>query len=171
MLTGNMEKALNNQLNAEMYSAYLYLSMEAHFASLNLTGMATWMKAQVQEELVHATKFFNFINERGGRVILQAVEQPPAEWDSPLAAFEAALEHERYITGRIDDLVDLAVQQKDHATNSFLQWFVTEQVEEEDSVGKVVEQLKLIQNAPGGLFMLDRELGQRVFAPPADTEQ
>jgi ferritin len=125
------------------------------------------MRAQTQEEIVHAMKMYDFINERGGRVILKAIETPPSEWDSALGAFEAAYAHEQIVTGRINDLVNLAVEEKDHATNAFLQWFVNEQVEEETSADNVVQNLKMAQDAPGALFMLDRELGQRVFTPPA----
>jgi len=168
MISKNIEEALNDQINAELYSAYLYLSMVAYFESVNLTGFAAWMRAQTQEEIMHAMKMYDFVNERGGRVILKAIETPPSEWDSPLAAFEAAYAHEQLVTGRINDLVNLAVEEKDHATNSFLQWFVNEQVEEETSADNVVQNLKMAQNAPGALFMIDRELGQRVFTPPAD---
>jgi len=167
MIGKKMEKAINEQINAELYSAYLYLSMVAYFESVNLAGCATWMRAQTQEEIVHAMKMYDFINERGGRVILKAIETPPSEWDSALAAFEAAYAHEQIVTGRINDLVNLAVEEKDHATNAFLQWFVNEQVEEETSADNVVQNLKMAQDAPGALFMLDRELGQRVFTPPA----
>ncbi|WP_457570628.1 ferritin [Desulfovulcanus sp.] len=171
MLSKTMEKALNDQVNAEFYSSYLYLSMSAYFQGLNLSGFASWMKAQAQEELFHAMKFYNYIHERGGKVVLQAIEAPPTEWDSPLAAFEAALAHEQKVTHLINDLVNLAIEEKDHATNNFLQWFVSEQVEEEDSVGEVVNKIKLIGQASGGLFMLDRDLGQRTFTMPQDSEK
>jgi ferritin len=115
-------------------------------------------------------KFYRFVNERGGRVTLKPIEGPQTEWDSPLAAFEAVLAHEQKVTGLINDLVDLALEERDHATNAFLQWFVSEQVEEEDSAGDVVEKIKLMGNAQGGMFMLDRELGQRTFSPPAETD-
>jgi len=167
MLNKKMEEALNEQVNAELYSAYMYLSMESYFKSLNLNGFANWMRAQTQEEVTHAMKIYDFINERGGRVTLKAVEGPPTKWDSPLAVFEAVYAHEQKVTRLINNLVDLAIKEKDHATNSFLQWFVNEQVEEESSADEVVQQLKMIENAPGGMFMLDRELGQRVFTPPA----
>jgi len=165
MLSEKMETALNRHLNAEFYSAYLYLSMNAHFKSINLDGFATWMYYQAQEELTHAMKFYDFINQRGGRVSLAQVEAPPVQWDSPLAVFEATLEHEQKVTGLINDLVELAQQERDHATQIFLQWFVSEQVEEEENVGGVLQQLKLMGDARGGLFMLDRELGAR--KPPA----
>ncbi len=167
MISKKMEEALNKQVNAELYSAYLYLSMESYFKSENLNGFANWMRVQTQEEVAHATKIYDFINERGGRVTLMAIEGPQTEWDSALAVFKAAYEHEQKVTGLINDLVDLAIKEKDHATNSFLQWFVNEQVEEESSTDEIVQQLKMMENAPGGMFMLDRELGQRVFTPPA----
>jgi len=167
MLSKKMEKALNEQVNAEMYSAYLYLSMESYFKSLNLNGFANWMRVQTQEEMMHAMKIYDFINERGGRVLLKPIEGPQTKWDSPLAVFEAVLAHEQKVTGLINNLVDLAIEEKDHATNSFLQWFVTEQVEEESSADDNVKQLKMMEKAPGGMYMLDRELGQRIFTPPA----
>jgi len=167
MISKKMEEALNGQVNAELYSAYLYLSMESYFKSLNLNGFTNWMRVQTQEEVAHAMKIYDFINERGGRVTLKPIEGPQTEWDSPLAVFEAVYVHEQKVTGLINDLVDLAIKEKDHATNTFLQWFVSEQVEEESSADEVVQQLKMMENAPGGMFMLDRELGQRVFTPPA----
>lgn len=166
MISKKIEQALNDQINAEFYSAYLYLSMQAYFESANLAGCATWMKAQTQEEVMHAMKMYDFVNERSGRVLLKPIDGPPTDWESPLAVFEAVLEHERKVTGLINDLVDLAINEKDHATNTFLQWFVNEQVEEESSAEAAVQQLRMMKDAPGGLFMLDRELGQRVFTPP-----
>jgi ferritin len=166
MLTEKMQKALNEQLNWELYSSYLYLSMSAHFHSVVLMGFANWMRVQALEELIHAGKFFDFINNRGGTVSLQTIQGPETSWPSPLAAFEAALGHERKVTMRINDLVDLALQEKDHATHIFLQWFVTEQVEEESSVGDVINKLKLTAEQAGGLFMVDQELAARVFTMP-----
>jgi ferritin len=169
MISKKMETALNDQVNAELYSAYLYLSMESYFKSLNLNGFANWMRVQTQEEVSHAMKIYDFINERGGRVILKAIDGPQTKWDTPFAVFEAVYTHEQKVTGLINKLVDLAIKEKDHATNSFLQWFVNEQVEEESSADEIVQQLKMMQDAPGGIFMLDRELGQRVFTPPAQN--
>jgi ferritin len=165
MISKNMEKALNEQINAEMYSAYLYLSMEAYFRSLDLSGFANWMRVQTQEETTHAMKIYDYIDERGGRVILKSIATPQTEWKSPLAVFEAVYKHEQKVTGLINDLVNLAIKEKDHATSAFLQWFVSEQVEEEASADKIVQQMRMIGDAPGGLFMLDHELGQRVFKP------
>lgn len=167
MISKNMEKAINEQINAEMYSAYLYLSMEAYFRSLDLSGFANWMRVQVQEELMHAMKMYDFVDARGGRIILKPIAAPQAEWKSPLAVFEATYKHEQKVTGLINDLVSLAIKEKDHATHTFLQWFVNEQVEEESSADKIIQQMKMMEEAPGGMFMLDRELGLRVFTPPA----
>jgi ferritin len=161
MLTEKMQQALNGQLNAELYSSYLYLSMNAYFKSVNLDGFANWMYYQAVEELGHSMKFYDFILQRGGKVQLQQVVAPPTEWGSPLGVFEATLEHEQKVTGLINDLVDIAHKEHDHATNIFLQWFVSEQVEEEENVGGVLEQLKLMGDAKGGLFMIDRELAKR----------
>ncbi len=169
MLSKRMEKALNEQVNAELYSGYLYFSMAAYFTELNLAGFARWMECQALEEQYHAMKIYKFINSRGGRAIMAAIKAPPAEWDSPLAVFEATGEHEATVTGMINNLVDLAIKDKDHATNNFLQWYVAEQVEEEASAAEVVQKLKLMGQAPGGLFMIDQELGQRVFAVPPDV--
>ncbi len=161
MFTEKMQKALNGQMNAELYSSYLYLSMNAYFKSVNLDGFANWMYYQAQEELEHAMKFYDFISQRGGRIQLAQIEAPPSKWDSPLAVFESTLAHEQKVTGLIDDLVDIATEERDHATQVFLQWFVSEQVEEEDSVSGVLEQLKLMGEAKGGLFMIDREMAKR----------
>ena len=167
MISEKMQKALNEQINWELYSAYLYLSMSSHFLSANLGGFANWMRVQAQEELFHAIKFYDFVHQRGGKSLLQPVKAPPSDWNAPLAAFEAVLKHEQHVSKRINDLASMAVKEKDHATSIFLQWFVTEQVEEEASVIEVVQKLKLIGDAGGGLFMLDRELAQRVFTMPA----
>ena len=171
MLNKKIEEAVNSQINAEIYSAYLYLSMSAYFESISLSGFANWMRAQAQEEMVHAMKFYDYVNERGGRVILGRIDAPPSEWESPVAIFDATYQHEQKVTGLINDLVDLAIEEKDHATNNFLQWYVSEQVEEEASASEVLNKAKLIGDAPGGLFMLDRELGARLFTMPAATGQ
>jgi len=169
MVGEKIQGAFNEQINAELYSSYLYLSMSAYFESVNLKGFANWMRVQAQEELVHAMKFYDFIIERGGKVHLLSVEEPPITWNSPLHAFEDSYLHERKITGMINRLVDLAIEEKDHASNSFLQWFVNEQVEEESSADNVVQQLKLAGDQGSGLFMVDRELATRVFVMPATT--
>lgn len=161
MISKKMQAALNEQINEELYSSYLYLAMAAWFESENLSGCAAWMRTQAQEEHGHAMKFFGFINECRGRVTLKAIKEPTKEWKSALAAFEAAFKHEQHITGCINDLVNLAIAEKDHATNGFLQWLVKEQVEEEASVDSIVQKLKMAENAPGALLMLDQALGQR----------
>jgi len=170
MLKGKMLDTLNGQINAEMYSAYLYLSMESYFQSVSLTGFARWMRSQVQEELFHSMKFYDYVGERGGKVTLEVIKKPDSSWKTPLSAFKHILKHEQLVTGLINDLVELAITEKDHATVNFLQWFVSEQVEEEASVGEIVDKLKLIKTDTSGLFFLDAELGKRVFTPPAKGE-
>ncbi len=167
MLSKKIVEAFNRQINAETYSACLYLSMSAAFEAQNLPGFANWMRVQAQEELTHAMKFFDHVNSRAGRVELFPVEGPPGQWETPLAAFEAAYEHETKVTAMINGLVDLALEEKDHASNNFLQWFVAEQVEEEKSADAVAQQLRLIGKDKSALFLLDRELAQRVFTAPA----
>ncbi len=167
MLNNKIQDALNKQINRELYSSYLYLSMAAHFETQNLKGCAHWTRIQVQEELFHVQKLFDYVNEKGGRVTLGAIDAPPTEWDSPLAVFEGIYAHEQKVSGYINDLVDLALEERDHATGIVLQWFVSEQVEEEASADEIVQKFKLVADAPGGLFLLDQELAQRVFTPPA----
>ena len=161
MMKTTVIDALNQQINEELFSAYLYLSMSAQFADMNLAGFSHWMKKQAEEEVEHAMKFFHFINERGGRVELQPIKGPQKEWESALQMMSESLAHEEHITACIDKLMDLAVREKDYATINMLQWFVNEQVEEEAGVSEIVEKLKLIGDRGQGLFMLDRELGVR----------
>ena len=156
-----IEKAFNSHLNAEFFSSYLYLSMANCFAAQNLEGMATWMGIQVDEERLHAMKFVDFINNRGGRVILDQIDKPKSEWSSPLEAFEEALDHERLISKKINELLDLAIKENDHASAAFLQWFVNEQVEEEANAQAIVGKLKLIKDNSMGLLMIDQQLGLR----------
>ncbi|WP_129128282.1 ferritin [Geomonas oryzae] len=169
MLTEKLCQALNNQLNNELYSAYLYLSMSSYAGSIGLKGSANWFMVQYQEEMVHAMKFYNYINSRGEHVNLQAIAAPPAEFKSLLDMFEQTLKHELSITASINDLTDLALAEKDHATNIFLQWFVTEQIEEEENDRDIIGKLKLIGDNGQGLLMLDNELAARVFVPPPAT--
>ena len=169
MLSDKMLRALNDQINAELYSSYLYLAMAAYFEDKGLPGFAHWMKAQSVEELGHVARLFEFVNDRGGRVTLEAIERPPAEWDSPLAVFEATLKHEVHVTQLISKLVDLAIEERDHATHNFLQWFVAEQVEEEASVNEILQRLKLAAESNHGLFMLDKELASRPITMPVLT--
>lgn len=166
MLSPKIEKAFNEQINAEMYSSYLYLAMAAYLHEANLPGFAHWMNIQAQEELFHAMKFYNYVVERGGRVELEAIAKPPVSWDGPLAVLLATQEHESMVTARINDLMDLAIAEKDHASVSFLRWFVDEQVEEEDSVQTLVQRLKLIGSDGGALYLMDRDLAARVFTVP-----
>jgi ferritin len=161
MLSKTVQEAMNEQLKNELYSAYLYLSMAAYFESTNMQGFAHWMRVQFQEEQGHALKFYEFIHERGGRVVLQAIDQPPVEYESALDVFERTLTHERKVTGLIHDLYSLAVKENDYASQVFLQWFVTEQVEEEQSATQIVRTLELVGDKPQALLMLDRELGRR----------
>ena len=170
MLNKTMQDAMNEQIKNELYSAYIYLSMSAYFEETNLPGFAQWMRVQAQEEEAHAMKFYHFINERGGRVVLQAIEQPPIEFESPLDVFERTLEHEQLVTGLIHQLYALAIQEQDYASQIFLQWFVTEQVEEEDSATQIIEMLKLIGDKRHALLMLDRELGGRAAEQPGEEE-
>ncbi|WP_417911041.1 ferritin [Candidatus Electronema sp. PJ] len=167
MLKTKVAESLNSQINAELYSSCLYLSMESYFHSVSLSGFATWMRVQVQEELLHAMKLYDFVGSRGGRVVLEAIAKPDADWESPLAAFAHVLRHEEGITARINNLMDIAASEQDHATKIFLQWFVSEQVEEEAGVSEILSKLRLIRSDSSGLFMLDAELGKRVFVPPA----
>ncbi|MBF0496626.1 MAG: ferritin [Deltaproteobacteria bacterium] len=169
MIHEKMQQAINEQINAELYSSYLYLSMTSFFYSINLPGFANWMRVQTQEELVHAMKFYDYLASRGGRVILKPVEGVPTSWESPLAVFEDAYKHEQKVTGLINKLVDLAIEISDHATNTFLQWFVNEQVEEEASADGVVQKLRLMGGQGSALFMIDQELATRMFTPPAKT--
>lgn len=161
MISETMQNAFNNQLNAEMFSSNLYLSMAAYFESINLPGFATWLEVQAQEELGHAMKFYKHIQERRGRAWIRGVESPQGTWNSPLEAFEHVLKHEQYITGSINKLVEMATYEKDVASQVFLQWFVSEQVEEEKNADDIVQRLKLIGSSTSGLLVLDHHLGKR----------
>jgi ferritin len=171
MLTENMSKGLNSQLNAELYSSYLYLSMSAYCKSINLDGFSNWLYVQAQEELVHAMKFYDFILQRGGSVKLSLIDAPPTDWESVEEVFENVYGHEQKVTGLINGLMDIALQEHDHATQIFLQWFVTEQVEEEESASGVLEQLRLVKETRGGLFMMDRELAKRASIAASPGEE
>ena len=161
MLGTAVEEAMNEQIKNELFSAYQYLSMAAYCESENLPGFAKWMRAQSREETEHAMKFYDFILERSGRVVLHGIEGPVVEFGSPLEVFQQALEHERKVTAMINDLYGLSARENDYASQTFLQWFVTEQVEEEKNAGDVVETLKMIGDKSEALFLLDRELGLR----------
>jgi len=163
--------ALNEQINKEIYSAYLYLSMSAHSTFVGLKGFANWFMVQYQEEMLHTMKIYDYINDQGGKVTLKDVAQPPTEFGSPLEMFEKTLEHEKFVTKRINNLFNLAIEEKDHASNIFLQWFVTEQIEEEANDNEIISKLKLVGKDGNGLFMIDRELAARVFTPPATSKE
>lgn len=168
MISQKMNDALNEQVNAELFSSYLYLSMSAWCSERSLSGYATWMRAQAQEEMFHGMKIYDYILERGGSIDLKNIEKPAADWSSPLAVAEEVAAHEAKVTGLINDLVEVAMAEKDHASNIFLQWFVAEQVEEEDSAGDVLERMKMIGDDSAGMFAMDLELGKRVFTLPAE---
>jgi len=161
MLSKAVQDAINEQIKNELYSAYLYLSMSAHFEARTLVGFAHWLRLQAQEEQGHAMKFFDHVHDRGGTVKLQAIDQPPAEWKSSLELFQQVLEHEQKVTGMIHRLYELAVQENDYATQILLQWFITEQVEEEKNASQIIEQLKLIDAHGTAVLMLDKQLGKR----------
>jgi len=163
MISKKIEKEINEQINAEFWSAYLYLSMSAYFVSRNLPGFANWMQIQYQEEISHALKFFNYLNERGGRVILTPIKEVKKEWKDEIEVFQETLKHEQHVTFLINNLVNLAIEEKDHASNNMLQWYVSEQVEEEANVDEILQQLVLLEGNKFGLLMLDRELKQRTF--------
>lgn len=165
MVNEKMEKALNAQLNAEMYSGYLYLSMAAYFEDEGLNGFANWMRVQAQEELDHGMKFYDYIIRRGAKVVLEEIEKPQTEWDSTLAAFEHVLSHEQLVTSLINNLVDLAIVEKDHATNNFLQWFVEEQVEEEENAMEILGKVKLAGDSSQIIYMLNDEFATRTYTP------
>jgi ferritin len=158
-----VEDAINKQVNAEIYSAYLYLGMSAKCTELNLKGMANWFYVQAQEEMTHAMKFYRFVLERGGRAVLPAVEGVRTDWAAPLEMFETAYEHEQKVSALINNIMDIAIAERDHATASMLNWFIDEQVEEEANASEISEKLKLIASSKEGLFMLDKELSTRVF--------
>lgn len=161
MLSKAVQDAINEQIKNELYSAYLYLSMSAHFEANNLPGFARWMRLQAQEEQEHALKFFDYMHDRGGVVRLQAIDQPPAEWKSSLALFQQVLEHEQLVTGMIHRLYELAAKENDYAAEIMLQWFITEQVEEEKNAAQIIDTLKLIDAHGTAVLMLDKQLGKR----------
>jgi len=171
MIGKHMQNTMNEQIKHELESAYLYLSMVAYFESTGAEGMAQWMRVQTQEEIGHAMRFFSHITERDGRVELHTLAQPKKDWSSPLEAFQAAYEHEQFITEKINDLVNTAAEEGDHAASIMLQWFVTEQVEEEASTLRVVQMLEQVGGSGTGLLMLNRELGTRTAVEPTAEEE
>ena len=167
MISQKLEKAINYQINRELFSEYYYLSMASYFNSIGLDGFENFFLVQVEEERFHAMKLYRFLNEKGGRVMLEAIEAPKTEFKSALEVFELAYEHEKLVSGLINDLMDLAIEENDHAAKHHLDWFVEEQVEEEASMESILNKLKLINGEGHGLLMLDNELAQRTFTPPA----
>ena len=165
-----VEKALNEQIHAEFFSFYLYLSVAAYFTSNHLDGFAHWMRIQAQEEFNHAMKLFDYLNERGGIVALGALDAPQREWASPADAVGAVLNHEKHISQRINELVNLASSAKDHATTVVLHWYVNEQVEEEATADTLYHQVKMLEDSPHGLLMLDRELAGRTLGPDPQAQ-
>lgn len=161
MISDKMQKELNKQINEELFSSYIYLAMSAYFEAQNWSGFASWMAKQSMEEYGHAMKIYKYLIEVESRVILENIEKPKSEWGSPLEAFEDAHKHELHITNRINELTNLAISEKDHATGIFLQWFVKEQVEEVTSVSQIINKLKMVGDNKGALYMLDKELGSR----------
>jgi ferritin len=164
MIGKKMEEALNGQLNKELYSAYLYMSMSAYSDSIGLKGFANWFMVQYHEEMLHAMKIYEYIQRQGGRAKLMTIKEPPSDFESPLDMFEKTLAHEKFITKSINDLVDLAIAEKDHATQIFLHWYVTEQVEEEENDNDIIARLRLVGKGPegnNGLFLVDKDLGTR----------
>ncbi|MDE7407068.1 MAG: ferritin [Muribaculaceae bacterium] len=168
MLSNKMQDALNEQINAELWSAYLYLSMSMHYANTGYPGIANWFKVQFQEEQAHAEIFMNYINQRGGRVVLKPIaEVPVSAWATPVDVFTATLEHERKVTGLINNLYALAEAEHDYATRDRLTWFVTEQVEEEDNAQQLIDKFKMVGTDGMGLYMLDTELAGRTYVAPS----
>ena len=167
MVNPKIQDAINAQINAEFWSAYLYLSMAMHFEAEGRAGIANWFKIQFQEEQAHAQIFITYLNQRGGRVTLKAIDAVPTEWSSPLDAFKATLEHEQKVTSLINDLFALAEAEKDYATRDRLTWFVSEQVEEEDNCRQLIDKFTLIGNDGMGQYMLDQELAARTYTVPA----
>ena len=167
MLSKKMEDALNEQINAELWSAYLYLSMGMQFEAKGMPGVANWFRIQFQEEQAHATIFMNYVNSRGGRVLLKAIDAVPVDWETPLAAFQDTLKHEQKVTALINNLYRIAEEEHDYASRDRLAWFVTEQVEEEENAQELIDKFTLIGNDGMGLYMLDQELAARVYTAPS----
>ena len=164
MLTSKLQDAINRQINSELYSAHLYLSMAAYFETISLTGFASWMKIQHQEETDHALRLFDYVNDRHGRVVLHAVDQPPIEFESPLSVMQQSLEHEREVTKMINSLYELAIAEKDYPSHVLLEWFVEEQVEEEKTLTDIVDHLNIIGDDGTGLLIMNERLGSRTAA-------
>lgn len=170
MLSEKMITELNKQINAEIYSGYLYLAMSAYFDENDLSGFAHWMRLQAEEELEHGMKIYDYVLRRGASITLEAIEKPETDWEDELEIVQSVLKHEEYVTSLINNLVDLALEEKDHATNNFLQWFVAEQVEEEENANYLVAKVKAAKDSGSTLFMLDQELAKRAPSSADDSE-
>lgn len=166
MISEKMQAELNEQVNKEFYSAYMYLAMSAYCNTIGLPGFAHWMRMQFEEESLHVTKMYDYILDQGGAVHLKAIEEPAKEYGTPVDIFQATLEHEQFVTGLIHKLMDLAIQERDYATQTFLQWYVTEQVEEESNVNDILAPLRMVGDDKGGLMMIDQQLAQRLAPAP-----
>jgi len=167
MISANMAQNINEQINKELYSEYLYLSMATYFDDLGLKGFANWMRVQVKEERTHALMQYTYMAEQGAKANMLAIDAPETTWASPLAAFEQVLAHEQLVTASINNLMSIAIEEKDYATIAFLQWFITEQVEEEATAKEIIDELKIVGNEGQGLLMKDRELAARIYNMPA----
>ena len=168
MISQKLQDAINEQINKEIYSEYLYLSMAAYLESQGFAGMASFMVTQAEEEHFHAMKFYRFLNERGGRVIIKEIAQPQIDFDEVSQVFDLAYEHEQFVTKSINNLMDVAIAENDHASKSFLNWYVDEQVEEEATFDNITNQMRMIGGKGHGMLMLDKEMGQRTFTPPTE---
>lgn len=166
MINKRVQDAINEQINAELYSAYLYLSMAAFLETKGLPGFANWMRVQFDEEQFHGLKFFDYVNERGGQVTLKPIDGPATSWNGVIEIFEEVAKHEAHVTSLINNLMTISIEEKDYAATNFLQWFVDEQVEEESNAAKILDQLNMINGEGHGMLMLDREMALRVFTPP-----
>lgn len=166
MINEKMNAAFNEQINAELYSAYLYLSMQAYFKKLNLNGFANWMDVQVQEEMAHARGLYDYVQERDGEIVLDTIKKPELKWNTPVEVFEAVLNHEQLVTSLISKLADVADEVKDRAAALFIQWYIKEQIEEESTASGILETLRMIKQDANALLLLDRELQTRIFNPP-----
>ena len=171
MLSKNMEMQLNEQINREMYSAYLYMAMSSHSTNIGLPGFANWFMVQYKEEMEHAMKIYDYVTSQGGIVKLKAIDEPPSDFKDPMDMFQKTLKHEKFITKCINDLVDISIKERDHATQIFLQWFVTEQIEEEGNDNDIIAKLELAGKKGNGLFMIDKELSTRVYNPPVEDKK
>ena len=171
MLSKKMEKALNEQINKEMYSAFLYMSMSAQSTNIGLPGFANWFMVQYNEEMEHAMKIYDYVNNQGGKVKLMAIDEPLSDFKDPMDMFKRTLKHEQFVTKCINELVNLSIKEKDHATQIFLQWFVTEQIEEEGNDNDIISKLELAGTKGNGLFMVDKELSTRVYNPPLNDKK